>query len=165
MNQDKPIECINVKTNEVECVEGKYPVVGINSLGPCIGLLIYVEKYKIAIVAHISDTIMWETTIKNNINFLLEQYKVKNDSLKYLIITGYYENKNLLDEIRKYITEELPKAKNFNQEKIPKNAIKTVLLNNGLGAREFAFNASTGGFETGEINFIDSNQINNKRHK
>ena len=152
--------CIDVKTDEVKLATAKDEVLGISSLGPCIGILFYQPNHKITIVAHVSSSNIWENKIKQKIDdYLNNIYILNNEKLKYLIIPGYMENEKLFNSICQYIKEKLPQLKRFKTKEIPNNSIKTWRINETEGSREFAFNIKTGSFITDKVNYI---QLSNK---
>lgn len=63
------------------------PIIGTQALATCIGVLLYDEENKVAIVAHISSE---PIPIIDKIFNLIMKNKLYNNKLKYKIIAGYY---------------------------------------------------------------------------
>lgn len=128
------------------------PIIGTHALATCIGVLLYNEEKKLAIVAHVSSEPM--QTIDKIFNLIIK-YKLYNAKLKYLIIPGYYEEhyhvKELLEEHFKDFTQ-------FDENEISCSDIKTIEEET---SRQFAFDASTGKFVTDKVLYgVDYYMIN-----
>ena len=87
--------------------EEKY-IIGTEALATCIGILLYNEDKKIAIVAHVvPDKIDAVDKIYN----IILKYKLLKTKFKYLIIPGYYqEHYNTKELIVKHLTNMTPFA-------------------------------------------------------
>lgn len=135
-----------VHMNEINITDSDFPIIGTDSLGPCVSFLVYSEEKKCAIVSHIPDD------TKDYFPVLLDiiaVYNLATSPLKYTIIKGYYDNGYKIDEIlecefQKYPNLFIP----FNE--IPINAIK---IDEFSTSHEFAFDSRTGEFVTEKVFF------------
>lgn len=178
--------------DEVEISTDDKPIIGTDSLGPCVGLLIYCPGKKRAIVAHAPAD--WKHLVPQ-IFFLMydndlmtpEQYKScdeifglfehydlysfpphlkdmvvgdkkkvlipdsKENKLVVTIIPGYYQDHYNITTDMENLFDTLTPLFTINREILPKRAINTRDLSNGLKSREFAFNADTGKFVTAYV--------------
>ena len=133
------------------------PIIGTSSLATCIGVLLYSEQKKRAIVAHVAPDQMEITT---KIAKLMIDNDLVDSPIKYKIIPGYYEEHyNTRDNLERCFNCFTP----FDEKDIPDNAIKT---DEEYTCREFAFDASTGQFVTDKVSFgIDYYMVNSKDYK
>lgn len=130
------------------------PIIGTNSLATCLGLLLYDEKDKMAIVAHIRSGDP-NIAMKKVVEFVREN-KLEFTSFKYKIFDGYYQDtaeayhtKETI--INRYIKLNLFFAVPFKEEEIPSTAL---LKDPALPANEFYFDVQTGRFVTEEVQFL-----------
>lgn len=137
---------INVRMNKIEISTEEQPIIGCCSLATCVGILLYSEKHKKAIVAHVADQPydMFYETIK-----LILKNKFNDSDIKYKIIPGYYHNhyelKQELELLYKSMTDFFSP---FNEENTDENIIK---IDDEFTCHEFAFDASKGKFVTNQI--------------
>lgn len=141
---------VNMDNANISSTE--YPIIGTQALSTCQGLLLYCEKEKIAIVAHISSNI--EKAINEVLN-ILEENNIKFTKIKYKVITGYY-NLNLENTIIKELKMGDVSRNLFNsfitleKKHLKHNSIQTDY--NSL-SNQFAFDSRTGHFVTEEVFF------------
>jgi hypothetical protein len=135
---------ILVGMNDAKISTSDKPIIGTDALATCIGLLLYSEEEKQAIVAHVvPDNI---EAIDKVFRIILEN-KLHNIKFKYLIIPGYYqEHYDTIDLIKKHMTDFTP----FDLSQITENAIR---CNYEATSHEFAFDSSTGKFITDKVLF------------
>lgn len=143
-----------VKMNDAMITTNDKTIIGTDALATCIGVLLYNEDKKIAIVAHVKPN---SIDAINKIFDIIVKNKLWSTKFKYLIIPGYYEEHyNTTKLIQKHLTHMIP----FNQDEIPKNAIIT---NEEFTSKAFAFDAATGKFVTNKVYFgKDYYKINQK---
>jgi len=146
-----------ITMNDAQISTKDKPIIGTEALATCIGVLLYNEEKKLAIVAHIAPSSI--EGIEKIFKIILDN-KLHNENFKYLIIPGYYEEHyNTKELIEKHLSHFTP----FKKDEIPDNAIK---INRDYESKEFAFNASTGNFVTDKVYFgLDYQKINNKNNK
>jgi len=147
---------ILVNMNDAAISTEERPIIGTHALATCIGVLLYSEEKKIAIVAHVpSDPMVaidriFEIIIKN---------KLVSTVFKYKIIPGYYEehyNTKML--LEKYFSHFIP----FSDSEIPEDAVH---IDEGTTSKEFAFDASTGKFVTDKVFFgLDYYAVNGNEY-
>lgn len=152
---------IIVRMNDADISTEEKPIIGTYALATCLGVLLYSEEKRKAIVAHISasDPI---PTLDKVFNIMIKN-KLLNTPIKYKIILGYdkeayqfYKTEDILKEYFKYY---IP----FSEEEFSPEAIKTE---HELGANAFAFNAETGKFITDDILLeIGNNKSNSIKHR
>lgn len=121
------------------------PIIGTHALATCMGVLLYSEEKKVAIVAHVSCEPM--KTIDKIFRLMIEN-KLLNTTIKYRIIPGYYkeDHYNVKGILEKHFVDFMP----FNEEEIPSLAIQT---DEETTSCQFAFDASTGEFVTDKVFF------------
>ena len=153
---------ILARINDAQITTKEKTIIGTEALATCIGVFLYNEEKKTAIVAHVEpdklDAIdkIFEIIIKN---------KLWSTKFKYLIIPGYYQEHYNTKEL---IKERLAHLTPFTQDEIPENAIIT---NEEFTSREFAFDAETGKFVTDKVYFgmdyykINQNESNMNKHR
>lgn len=161
---------INVDMDNVMISTDSKMIIGTSSLATCTGVLIYSEKEKKAIVAHISSY-DYKNMVEKIFKLIISS-KLYRSSLKYKIIYGGDRG-----EAAKYhgIIEYLEKHfDNFPMEKLDNLSLVGVRFNEDDFSNEFAFDASRGIFVTDKvffgtmyhiINDGDCNIINKKYNK
>lgn len=135
-----------VGMGDVQISTSERPIVGTDCLATCIGILLYCEEDKKAIVAHATSDIM---PVLDRIFKLVVNNKLYRKPLKYKIIWGtdrepaeYYG----VDEIlKKHFDSYIP----FDDEFVKRG----VMTNENTFSNEFAFDASTGEFVTDKVFF------------
>lgn len=145
-----------VKMGDAKISTDEKPIIGTEALATCIGVLLYNEEKKLAIVSHIPpDEINALITIDKIFQTIINN-KLSNTTFKYIIIPGYYkEHCNVKELIKKHLNHFTP----FDENQIPNYAIQT---DENSTSREFAFDASTGKFVTNNVYFgTEYNIINN----
>ena len=127
-------------------------IIGTHALSTCIGVLLYDEEKKLAIVAHIVPD---KIDAIDKIFAIIIKHKLWSTKFKYKIIPGYYsEHYNTIGLIEKHLKDYTP----FFEEEIPSNAIRK---DDKSESCEFAFDASTGTFVTDKVYFgLDFYKIN-----
>ena len=143
---------ILVGMNEAKISTVDKPIIGTDALATCIGVLLYNEEKKIAIVAHVPSDPM--EAIDNIFNVIIKN-KLISTTFKYLIIPGYYEEHyNTKFVLEKHFSHFIP----FDESMIPSAAVK---VDEETTSKEFAFDASTGKFVTDKVYFgIDYYNVN-----
>ena len=120
------------------------PIIGTQALATCIGVLLYDEENKVAIVAHISSE---PIPIIDKIFNLIMKNKLYNNKLKYKIITGYYEGR---PDIKKILEAHFKDFIPLEETLITSNA---VITDDKIPSRQFAFDASSGKFVSDKVLF------------
>lgn len=138
---------INVGMNEIRITDNENTVIGTNALATCVGVILYSEKHKRAIVGHIAN--------EPELNFIkmiymLEMNGFTDSKINYAVIGGYYYNhyelcSKLYNLFNKYKETFIPLEYNNDD----------ILKDEGLPSVGFIFDASTGKF---------INSKNNIRH-
>lgn len=125
------------------------PIIGTHSLATCLGILLYDEEQKIAIVAH--ATTGDPNIAMNEVLTIIKENNLEFAKFKYKVFDGYYkegaEFYHTKEEIVKYIRLNILFNIPFSEEEIPSTAL---IKNPNLEANEFYFDASTGKFVTSE---------------
>jgi len=123
------------------------PIIGTHALATCVGILLYSEEKKIAIVAHVSSEPM---PVLDKIFNIIIKNKLFNVPFKYKIIYGtdreaveYY---HVVDILQKHFTHFTP----FDEKELSLNGVRT---DEETMSREFAFDASNGEFVTYKVLF------------
>ena len=128
-------------------------IIGTTGLSTCVGILLYCEQTKQAIVAHSSSD--WKSIILQ-IYQLISEHNLINSTFKYKIFQGYYKSQYnteyYIDSVFKDDKHFIP----FNNNDIPDNAI---LTNNEEFHNSFAFDSESGKFVTDKI-FDDKTYLN-----
>lgn len=135
---------ILVDMNDAQISTEDRPIIGTQALATCIGVLLYNEEKKVAIVAHVSSEPM--RAIDKIFNLIIEN-KLYSTKFKYKIITGcydeHYQVKELLEE---YFNDFIP----FGENEILHSDIQ---IDEQTTSKQFAFDASTGKFVTDRVFF------------
>lgn len=143
---------ILVGMNDAKISTVDKPIIGTHALATCIGVLLYSEDKKVAIVAHVPSDPM--VAIDNIFKVIIEN-KLVSTTFKYLIIPGYYEEhydtKFVLEQ---YFSHFIP----FDDREILETAVR---VDEETTSKEFAFDASTGKFVTDKVFFgLDYYNVN-----
>lgn len=131
-----------VEMNEVGISSEEYPIIGTVALSTCLGILLYEENSKIAIVAHCTSD--WIPIVLKMLNLIDDS---KPRVFKYLIIPGYYmDNYDTINKINKFFLR-------FSNEKLTfipyQQEYKSYLIfDKKTLSYEFMFDANTGNFIT-----------------
>lgn len=140
-----------VDMNEVDITTEQKPIIGTQALATCVGVLLYSEIKKMAIVAHFSVdslylvTTMLELIIDNGLD------TEESSRIKYKVIPGFVdEHYNLKNDLEKICQSLHPLFIPFSDEEVPSNVIEK---DGDLPANRFAFDASTGKFVTDKVLF------------
>lgn len=135
---------ILVGINDAQISTEEKPIIGTQALATCIGVLLYNEEKKVAIVAHISSDYI--PTIDKIFNIIIKN-KLYNNKLKYKIIPGYYNER---PDIIKILEDHFKDFTPFDETLIPSNGIIT---DKKTTSNEFAFDATTGKFVSDKVIF------------
>ena len=138
--------------------DDKY-IIGTEALATCTGVLLYSERTKRAIVAHVSSDYI--ETIDKVFNLVIEN-KLYGEKLKYAIICGtdrnahdYYGIINILSE---HFKEYIP----FSDEIVSAG----VVLDTDTYSNQFAFDATNGKFVSDKVLFgLDYYSLNSNVNK
>ena len=149
-----------VKMEEVDISSLDYPIIGTQALATCVGVLLYSEKHKKAIVAHVSSyykTVLYELINMLSLNGLLD------DKVYYYVIRGYYRDHYDVYKSLNMFFEEYPDLfYSFPKEKV----YKSIAIDKDTCSKEFAFDSIKGVFVTNNVFFGEKyNNINNSFHK
>lgn len=140
---------ISVGMNEIKITDSNNKMIGTQALATCVGVILYIEKYKTALVAHISDK---PEQYFERILYILKENNLLDSKVKYAVIRGYYYNHYELYENLCSLFEE------FKELFIPLNYKKSdIEKDEELPALQFIFNAETG-------NFVKSKKNNKHIH-
>ena len=143
----KLLKLVEMDSADITTVEK--PIIGTQALATCFGVLLYDEKNKEAIVAHVSSN--WKKAVSLIFNLIsCGEFR----TFKYLIITGYYsereDNYNIGSLLTKIFTESNVKTVNF----IPFEMIYSKYKQKDLTeSYHFAFDSRTGKFVTDKVLF------------
>ena len=135
-----------VHMNEICITSKEFPIIGTDSLGPCVAFLVYCEEKKCAILAHIPDN------SKDYFSILLDVialYDLSKYRLKYTIIKGYYDNGYKVDDILE------KKFKMYSNIFVPftELPLDAVKIDENATSHEFAFDSRIGEFVTEKVFF------------
>ena len=123
----------------------EYPIIGVQSLATCVGILLYSPKYQKAIVAHAATEYF---PILMEVLDLLFENKMDDSPIKYLVIPGFYYNHyEVAENLQKAFSSLYPLFVPFSSEEILEGIIKDP----ELPAYQFAFDASRGIFVSEEV--------------
>ena len=149
---------------DADITTDEMPVIGTQALATCVGILIYSEYYKKAIVAH-ATTEVYPIVLK--IMNLIFENKIEDMPLKYLIIPGYYYNHyQVAEDLQKIFNDLKPLFVPMDFDEITS---KMVIKSPGLPAYEFAFDSRFGTFVSDKVLFgVDyedvHKELNTKRN-
>jgi len=137
-----------VTMDEVDISTDEKSIIGTQALSTCVGVLLYSEVKKRAIVAHFSAE--WEPLVIPMLELIFENGLNDEDyKIKYKIIPGYYEEHyQVKSSLEKVCMSLYPTFIPFDENEIPSNAIEK---DGELPAYRFAFDASTGKFVTDKV--------------
>lgn len=133
-----------VSMYEAEVSTEDRPIIGTDALATCVGVLIYNENKKQAIVAHVAPE---QYEILYKILDLLIQNDWLSDNIKYLVIPGYYEEHY---NTKEYLEDALSSFEKMLDYKKINNGIK---INEKYTCHYFAFDSRTGNFITDKVYF------------
>ncbi len=138
---------INVGMDEIKITDNENTVIGTNALATCVGVILYSEKHKRAIVGHIANE---PELYFIKMLYMLEMNGLIDSKINYAVIGGYYYNhyelcSKLYNLFNKYKETFIPLEYNNDD----------ILKDEGLPSVGFIFDASTGKF---------INSKNNIRH-
>ena len=149
-----------VKMGEVGISSAEYPIIGTQALATCVGVLLYSEKHKSAIVAHVSSfykNILYEIINILSLNGLLD------DKIYYCVIPGYYKDHyNVYNSLNSFFKEYPDLFVSFPKEKL----YKSCKIDKETRSKEFGFDSINGVFVTNDV-FFGEKYINvkNSFHK
>jgi len=130
-----------VKMYEARISTEEKPIIGTQALHTCIGVILYSEEKKKAIVAHVAPG---QKDIIDKLVKLIVENNLAETTIKYKIISGYHEEHY---NTKKYLEKNL---NFFTEIEETDNAIET---DEKYESRQFAFDASTGQFVTDQVLF------------
>ena len=135
-----------VKMDEVDISTDDKPIIGTFALATCVGVLLYCEEKKKAIVAHVSSE--WQSTIYKIIDLIFEN-GMENSIIKYKIIPGnYYNNYQIKEKLEEVCASLHPMFVPFSEKEIPDNAIE---VDEVTSSHQFAFDSLTGKFVSDKV--------------
>ena len=141
--------------NEAKISTLENPIIGTVGLATCVGILLYSEEHKKAIVAHVSNNC---GECVNDTLKLIEESKLDSSPLKYVIIPGYYKNGYGIEKILDGMYRSCPKY--FEPYEVN---LENVVGVSGC-THQFAFDASSGHFVTDKI-FSNNENFNEEKPK
>lgn len=144
----KLLNIANMDSAEVSTLEK--PIIGVQALATCFGLLLYDENQKLGIVAHFS------TEINSTFFEILKLIDFsKNNLFKYVIFPGYYSKiqdpymtRFRIEKVLKSIQSDQLRFIPFDD--IPSNAI---VKSKTTPSYQFAFDTRTEKFVTNQVLF------------
>ena len=143
---------------EADISTSEKPIIGTDALATCVGVLLYNETKKQAIVAHVAPE---QFDIIDQIIKLLVENNWISDNIKYKIIPGYYkEHYNTKETLEEYFSI----FERIDDSKLSENDIMT---NEEYTCRAFAFDSRIGQFITDKVYFGEDYYkiISSKRKK
>lgn len=133
--------------NFVEVSTDDMYVIGTQALATCVGVLLYCEEKKKAIVAHVSSNV--DKAI-NDISREIYFNGFDKENIKYLIIPGYYKSGYLVDEILNNFCSSFLNFEKIEEKDIPNYAVE---IDKDTPSCQFAFDALNGKFVTDKVLF------------
>lgn len=133
-----------VGMSKAEISSEEQPIIGTVALATCVGLILYSEEHKKAIVAHVAPG---QTDIISQIVDLIIQNDLVETKMKYKIIPGYYQEHY---GTRAYLEKNFKCYIPFDDKEMGPDAIE---INEEFTSKQFAFDARTGKFVTKQIDF------------
>ena len=129
------------------------PIIGTDALATCVGVLLYNEEKKQAIVAHVVPD---KLDVVDYIADLFIKYDWISSIIKYKIIDGYYdEHYHTKERLENEFNGFLP----FDESEVK------VLRNEEINCHSFAFDSRTGKFISDEVLYGEDYQIINNIKK
>jgi len=164
---------IPIRMNQIGISTKEKPIIGTQSLGPCMAIILYSKEGKRAIVAHIPTSLLLTDENLKMIREVIEKKvndnNLSNFSFELMLIEGAQKSQefrawydlDILMDLKKRIYSafeileiNLTKLEGINITSIKKtfteNEVQTVYIQNEP-SKEFAFNANAGKFLTSEI--------------
>ena len=156
---------INVRMNEIKCSFSKYEIITTKGIASCIGVLLYDDLNKKAIVGHFNSNkndgleIEDATRIYNELEEVSKLYQLNGDTTSYFVVPGIVGNVDRINSVVYELKKLLSKYKEI--ENIYANSVK---INKETESLEFAFDPNYGIFATDKVypNDDDYNLNNNK---
>ena len=139
MYEDK---MILVGMDDAKITNSENYIIGTRSLATCLGVLLYNEERKIAIVAHVSSN---PYPALDKLFRILIDNKLLKVKFKYKIFFGYDREPAIYHGIVDILEEHFKDFIPFDEKDIPSKAIH---VDNNFKSLEFAFDAFTGSFVT-----------------
>lgn len=143
-----------VTMNNVEISTEEKPIIGTRALVSCVGILIYSEENKIAIVGHSSSN--WKIIVDQTRDLIFKN-GLQNHTMKYKIIPGAYPTETI-SYLERAFSAFYPMLTPFNEKEIPDNAFQIVDENGNFNytegatlSKRFAFDAANGEFVTHKV--------------
>ena len=141
-------QMISVSTNDADISTSDKPIIGTFALATCVGVLLYSEEKKRAIVAHSSCD--WQVVVKKMIDLIFEN-DMGNSIIKYKIIPGFhYNNYKVKEHLEGVFSSLSPMFVPFNEKEFPSDA---VFVDEFTTSCQFAFNSLTGKFVSNDVLF------------
>lgn len=146
-----------ISMNDIDISTEEKPIIGTQALATCVGLILYSEKHKKAIVAHISSS---HEHIFYNIFYLIFTNKLEDSIIKYGIIPGYYEEHyNVVKDLKTFFNNYPELFVSFSSDEL----IKCFNIDKETFSKEFAFDSRSGKFVTDKVLFgTEYLNLNNK---
>ena len=151
---------ILVGMNDAKISTEDKPIIGTEALATCLGVLLYSEEKKVAIVAHVSSEPI--IALDKLFNLIIDN-KLLRIPFKYKIFLGYdikpAEYYQVVEVLEKHFKDFIQ----FDDNEIPDYAVN---IDEKTQSKEFAFDASVGKFVTDKVLFgIDYLMINNEEYR
>lgn len=149
-----------VDMNEIDISTDDKPIIGTYALATCVGVLLYDETQKKAIVCHCSSN--YELMIEKLKKFI-SYYEFNKNNVKYLIVPGYYKSGYLVDEYLEHFCKSYSNFESFEKDLISDFAIES---SDEFTSCQFAFDSRNGKFVTNKVLFgIDLINLMNSKCK
>lgn len=160
---------IMVDMDDAKMSTSERPIIGTQALATCLGVLLYDEVGRQAIVAHVSSEPI--KALDKIFNIIIEN-KLLKVKFKYKIIWGTdrepAEFHHVVDILEKHFSDFIP----FGENELSEGGIRT---DENTMSRKFAFDALTGKFVTDKVLFgtdyyvvngyDDTNDFNTSMHR
>lgn len=143
---------ILVGMDDAKITNSENSIIGTRSLATCLGVLLYNEEKKLAIVAHVSSN---PYPALDKLFRILIDNKLLRVKFKYKIFFGYDKEPAIYHGIVDILEEHFKDFTSFDEKEIPDNAVN---IDENFECLEFSFDALTGSFVTEKI-FCNSNNF------
>lgn len=119
------MEKIRVGMNEANISSKEVPIIGTDSLGPCIGVLIHSKKHKKAVVFHTSTE--WKELVVQSLILLAESEIISYDNLNKAIESLFLHDKYNLYGFDQKTKQEILTKKGLNITKTEEQLELTII--------------------------------------
>ena len=145
-NLTRKLKLVNMKEVDISTLEK--PIIGTQALATCMGVLLYNEEHKKAIVAHSSSD--WKSIAHQTLSLVFE-HGLNSSVTKYKIIPGYYpEHYQVADSLEEVYRSLKPMFIPFDENEITDSSIQ---VDEETTSCRFAFDSLSGKFVTQYVYF------------